>query len=147
MQPVQRDQPKFFAVGTMVNIALSMLEHERGKKGLVAIGNGVIAEIHPDKRVYKDGPEDMPDWVDTFLQKLRGSFPPVVLNNSLDGEGQLRRSNWAAGGRRMQDWDPKDAGLMRLNQLVCYLSRIKSTSNPSQDYQRYDQCRCWAEHR
>ncbi|KAF7536450.1 hypothetical protein G7054_g4585 [Neopestalotiopsis clavispora] len=95
-----------------------MLETVRGKEGLVTIGKKVIADIHPDKRMYKDIPEDVSYWVGTFLQKLRGSFPSVVLTNSIRGEGRARRSKWAAGGSRMQDWDPKDAGLMMLNQLI-----------------------------
>ncbi|KAI0403870.1 hypothetical protein F4802DRAFT_569693 [Xylaria palmicola] len=116
--PVEPNTPLFRAVATVIHLGLSLLETPPGKEGLVRIGCGLIQERENRNHIYEDRLENMMWWVELFLARLRGSFPALVLTNRMGGEGQALRSNWASGGLNMRQYDPKDAGILKLNKLI-----------------------------
>ncbi|KAK2690436.1 hypothetical protein QWA68_011234 [Fusarium oxysporum] len=109
---------EFRAAATVVNLALSMLETPEGRSCITQIGHKFIASRSSFHHIYEDDPRHMPWWVDFFLNRLRATFPNVVLSNHIKGEGQAQKSNWARGGLKMRQWDPSLAGIMRLNKKV-----------------------------
>ncbi|KAF5261425.1 hypothetical protein FOXYS1_7877 [Fusarium oxysporum] len=109
---------EFRAAATVVNLALSMLETPEGRSCITRIGQTFIASRRSFHHIYEDDPRNMPWWVDFFLNRLRATFPNVVLSNHINGEGQTEKSNWARGGLKMRQWDPSMAGTMRLNKKV-----------------------------
>jgi hypothetical protein len=108
----------FRACATVINIALSMLETPAGRARLISIGQMIVTGRDHFDHIYEDSPRNMGWWVDLFLERLRASFPSVLLTNRIGGEGVASRANWARGGIKMRQWDPPKAGLMKLNKKV-----------------------------
>ncbi|KAK8004637.1 hypothetical protein PG989_004356 [Apiospora arundinis] len=117
---VDKDSITFRAVTTCINLGLRLLESPQGKAALVSIGQGVVSNRAKFEHIYEDNPQNMPWWVELFLARLRASFPSALLTNRLAGEGATLRANWGQGGVKMRQWDPKDAGNLKLNKLIIY---------------------------
>lgn len=115
-----KDEPRFRAVASIVNLGLSMLETEEGQANLTKIGNALIKSHRTNGKryIYEGNPGQMAGWVGWFLTKLRSSFVPIVLTNHIGGEGALDRTDWAAGGLKMADWKPYEAGTLNLKKTV-----------------------------
>ncbi|KAH7240891.1 uncharacterized protein BKA55DRAFT_693135 [Fusarium redolens] len=128
---------EFRAAATVVNLALSMLETPEGRSRITQIGQTFISYRRSFQHIYEDDPRNMPWWVDFFLNRLRASFPNVVLSNHIKGEGSAQKSNWARGGLKMREWDPSMAGTMRLNKkvienMITAGNNSASTNNPDE---------------
>ena len=115
---VPKESETFRTVAAALNLGLGMIESDRSRKALRDIGEGVVSNQRSTDHIYEESQHGMMWWVDLFLARLRGSFPPVVLTNRIGGEGQTQRANWAQGGLRLRQWEPKDAGILRLNKSV-----------------------------
>jgi hypothetical protein len=112
--------PLFHTVAMVVNLGLSMLETEVGKSRIADIGREIISRRQNFDHIYEDHPRNMGWWVELFLVRLRTSFVSVILTNRIGGEGQVSKSNWARDGSRMRQWDPTQAGLLKLNKMVSH---------------------------
>ncbi|KAI1349766.1 hypothetical protein F5Y01DRAFT_316439 [Xylaria sp. FL0043] len=116
--PVDPSNALFRAVAAVIHLGLSLLETPRSRETLVQIGLGLIQERGNCNHVYEDRPENMMRWVELFLARMRGSFPTLILTNRIRGEGLMLRNDWASPGIKMRQYDPKDAGILKLNKLI-----------------------------
>lgn len=115
---LDKDSVVFRAVVIVIDLGLNILETEQGKRGIAKVGINVISNRKNFEHIYEDKAENMMWWVELFLARLRASFPGIILTSRIGGEGQTFRTNWAQGGVKMRQWDPKASGVMQLNKLV-----------------------------
>ncbi|TPX11442.1 uncharacterized protein E0L32_007861 [Thyridium curvatum] len=68
----------------------------------------------------------MDEYIDLFLQRMRSGFPEVYVMHS-KGEAVTVRYNWAGRNDRLEDYQPVDAGQLRLSPRI--LQNMTATRN------------------
>ncbi|KAI0968664.1 hypothetical protein F4678DRAFT_442443 [Xylaria arbuscula] len=94
------------------------MECHTGRAALKSVGINFIRYSQNFQHIYEDSLNNMGYWVDMFLYRIRRNFPTVLLSNNFAGESEAEKSNWALGGVGMSQWNPKEAGAMRLKYPV-----------------------------
>ncbi|KAI1313267.1 hypothetical protein F5Y03DRAFT_390288 [Xylaria venustula] len=115
---VDPQDEQFLAVGAIINLALQLMECQTGRTALTSVGIKFIRHSQNFEHIYEDSLNNMGYWVDMFLYRIRRSFPAVLLSNNFAGESEAEKANWALGGAGMSQWNPKEAGAMRLKYLI-----------------------------
>ncbi|KAI0813846.1 hypothetical protein GGR55DRAFT_676775 [Xylaria sp. FL0064] len=88
--PLDPSSVYFRAAAAAVDLGLSLLEIHEGHRNLPDVGIDVIthrehSHIHPETAANLHGLADI------FTDKLRESFPPLLLTNYITGQGFLRK--------------------------------------------------------
>ncbi|KAL1837259.1 hypothetical protein VTJ49DRAFT_4083 [Mycothermus thermophilus] len=135
--PLDRAGGRAFAVASVLDLGLRMLESERGRQGLVNLARKAICvwRERPTGPVVESWPVDVPVAVDEFLRCVRYRFPVVRLDDRngfcRDEDNQGLPYAWADEFQTFEhtDYDPKAAAVLHLNwQLVekLYWTRLKA---------------------
>lgn len=126
---------EFTQVASIIDLGLSMLETQKGTKGLAKVGIKLKNHLPPRDHIYAYKGDDMEDWVRFFLRQLRKCFVEVKLTDSdkCRGEGSMEKLDWAQDGLQMKDWDPSKyrAGILLLNKTVRHTHYQSSPNSPT----------------
>ena len=117
---------RYKTVQSILNLGICLLETPAGRQSLVTVATEVIKACRNSKRhydIYGDRSlNEMPRWVDRFLDDLRLDFPHVYLE-FIRGDAYTYRKPepW---GKNMEDFEPKVAADLCLQK--CVLSEFPS---------------------
>ena len=113
-------------VSEAVNLGLSLLESNLGKRSLVQVGISLmehfmregVPHMFPAETVVTT--ETMTEEVTWYLGKLREGFMNIILTNHIEGEGAMDRHDWAKFEPRksIRNYDPHRAATMGLSKFV-----------------------------
>ncbi|EGS16985.1 uncharacterized protein CTHT_0073100 [Thermochaetoides thermophila DSM 1495] len=150
--PLDRGSRQAFAVASVLDLGLRMLESPRGRDCLASLAHKAI-------RIWRERPVPDPtrecalinvgEAVNEFLRSVRHSFPLVKLNDRngfcRDESSKRDFSAWtnteSSSSSRQFSFDPKAAAVLHLNsQLVrdLYLSRLKASTASRHHPRSYD---------
>jgi hypothetical protein len=116
-QQVSPTDPLFLAVSHCIDTSLRVLEQPRGRQGLIEGGKTFIRL--KESAAYKgnlENDEEMGEWVDCFLNRVREDFPNVFVTATLIENAALVRKVRPANVEK--DFKPKFAGIMCLDKWV-----------------------------
>ncbi|KAI1347079.1 hypothetical protein F5Y01DRAFT_319154 [Xylaria sp. FL0043] len=106
--PLDPTSFEFRAAAAAVDLGLYLLEIHEGHRHLPAIGLKVVTHRgHSHIR-----PEHLHGLANTFTNKLRDSFPPLLLTNYITGQGLLRK---VIREGSINEWEPSKAGMICLD--------------------------------
>lgn len=118
-------------VRDIISRSLVILESPRGRRALRRLAVSIVEQrrVQQHRCLYTDANPNsakMDEYIDLFLQRMRSGFPEVYVMHS-KGEAVTVRYDWAGRNDRLEDYQPVDAGQLRLSPRVSYLLII----NPS----------------
>lgn len=120
-QQLSPSDPLFLAVSHCIDTALRVLEHPRGRHGLIEGGKRLVKlmRLQGSEISYKGNPDndkEMGEWVDCFLRCVREDFPNVFVTATLIQNAVLVRLDRPAKVEKR--FKPKLAGIMCLDKWV-----------------------------
>jgi hypothetical protein len=109
---------RYKIVEAMIHLALSLLETQAGRRSLADVAAAIIQERDntPGSRsrrpphIYRDSIDNLPSWIQRFITRMRGNFPPVCISGRCLGEAEAEKHNWGAGPGMNMDMGRYDAG-------------------------------------
>ncbi|KAL8370021.1 hypothetical protein RB595_000400 [Gaeumannomyces hyphopodioides] len=90
MVPIRTDSAEFACLTSIARLGLVTLEGARGREALERVGRFVLDQWRQTGRMDCDAdPGRMREYVDHFLERVRGGFPSVVVDSSLENPHTL----------------------------------------------------------
>lgn len=135
---------RYRIVKAIIHLALCVLETPEGRRSLADTAWAIIRARNntPGSRsrrphhIYTDSPARMSYWIDRFLSSMRTNFPGVVIaERGLEGEAEVEKYDW---GSDMQDYDPRDAGVLHVRKAIVANMTNVLPQHPSDDTINYD---------
>jgi hypothetical protein len=114
------DTTRYRIVEAAVHLALCLLETSKGRRSMVDVATAIIQERddhrpQPLHHIYQDDLQNMPNWIRTFLQRMRNDFPAVKIHKAVKGEASAERYDW---GNNMNQYIAGEAGVLWMSEAI-----------------------------
>lgn len=108
-----------------VNLGLEMLETPAGRRDLTRLGAHAIQNATADNLPHRFNGriQDMNQYVDQFLSRIRTDFPYVFVEDDYDNPTALAWTQKAPWNGNLGSFRPKALGSLGLNPEVCGVQR------------------------
>lgn len=111
---------RYRIIEAAADLAICLLETPDGKRSLATLADRILTERMKVKtslsrrpfHIYQDSLDNMPYWIERFLQSFRSDFPVVSLVYGADSESSTVRYEW---GLDMRQFVASEAGVVCLD--------------------------------